>query len=150
MTAAADNPFSPPKAEVEDARRTRLLAERPQQVVYATALVWLSFATGLVSELFPSSAPPLPLPVQVFAWGFACAVTALVNVGVWRGRHWARVTYALLEFLGIAGVPLSLAARTVVSVALESFGLALGLVVVYLLFTKPGSLWFKYTGEQRA
>jgi hypothetical protein len=149
MTTAADNPFSPPKAEVRDAPATRLLAERPKRVVYATALLWISFAIGVVAELFPSSEPPVPWAVEAGTWAFIVAVATLVNMGVWRGRHWARVAHAVLEVLGIFSVPLLVSTRSLASIALNVVSMLLGAVVLYQVFTKPGSLWFKYIRDPR-
>jgi hypothetical protein len=137
------NPYSPPKSGVEDAGRQRLLEERPRQVVHATALLWTAFALDLISGYRQSQRDPdLMSPAGAVAAGTVIALAVAVNVSVWRGRNWARVVYAIVTML--AFLTLFLDTPPAGERALTLTTLLIGVVVLYLLFTTPGSLWFRY------
>lgn len=141
----SDNPYSPPKTAVRDAMRTRLLAERPRQIVHATALLWISLALTLVSALLQIQASNWSLWGPLALWSFALALASAMNVAVWRGRNWARVLYALLMILTVVTLPLERQPPpTAIENALDAITFVVDLVILYLMFTKPGSLWFRY------
>lgn len=150
MTTAAGNPYSPPRAEVRDAGASRLLAARPLQIVQAAALSAVSMFIGIVSAAIPYSSAPAQMLVETGIW--ACVIVAgiLIIAALLRGRHWARVVYAAVTIVGVLGIPLEWSARPSGALALDIVSLVLAVIVVFLVFTKPGSLWFKYTREQRA
>ena len=139
-----DNPYSPPTAEVRDARGVRLLAERPRRIVQATALLWISLVLGLASVWFESQTDPLPFPAMLALLALVLTLSVVINVAVWRGRNWARILYAVLTVMAIGLFPFDLATRSSVSIALDVVAYAIDAVIVFLLFTKPGSLWFRY------
>ena len=148
MTTAG-NPYSPPKAQVRDASDARPLGERPQQIAFAIALSSISLLIGVVSGAVPYSAEPVQRAVETGIWALVIAAGIMINLAVWRGRNWARVVYAVLTVLALLGIPLELSARPAAALALDIVSLVLAVVVLYLLFTGPGSVWFKDTREQR-
>ena len=150
MTVAAGNPYSPPKAEVRDAGRSRLPAARPLQIVLAAVLSAVSLFIGVVSGAIPYSSEPEQMLVETGIWACVTAAGLLITAALLRGRHWARVMYAVVTIAGVLGIPLEWSARPFGALALDIVSLALAGVVLFLVFTKPGSLWFDDTREQRA
>ena len=149
MTTAADNPFSPPKAEVKDATPARLIAERPQPVVRATALAWCGLAIGMAGALFQSRVVEESLTFVIVTWTVALLLGIAVNIAMWRGRNWARILKAVFAILSVLLFPFVSDTRTAISGTTEIVAFLFDLAVLYLVFTKPGSLWFKYTREPR-
>jgi hypothetical protein len=147
-----DNPYSPPTATVRDAKGVRLIAERPRQIVHATALLWISFVIGMASAWVQSQTNPEPLPplAMVALLAFALTLSIVINVAVWRGRNWARILYAILTVIAIVSLPFDLATSSGVSIAMDAIAYVLDAVIVFLLFTKPGSLWFRYASDRPA
>jgi hypothetical protein len=142
-----DNPYSPPEADVGDPSPAPVLGTRPWQIVQAIALLWVSSALGLCASLSEAgeSGPTLVVVVLV-----TLAVTAVLSVPLWRGRNWARVLYVVLvatsfaEFVAAWGV----AERPALAVALEAVSFVADGGSFFLLFTPPGSLWFRSTRQQ--
>jgi hypothetical protein len=145
-----DNPYSPPTAVVRDARGVRLLAERPRRIVQATTLLWISLVLGLASVWFESQTDPLPFPAMLALLALVLTLSVVINVSVWRGRNWARILYAVLTVMAIGLFPFDLTTRSSVSIALDVVAYAIDAVIVFLLFTKPGSLWFRYASDRPA
>jgi hypothetical protein len=70
----------------------------------------------------------------------------VANVAMWRGRNWARIVFLILSVISVVGFVLELwetLSSTVIEIALTVASTALDVVVSYLLFTKPGALWFR-------
>ena len=143
----AGNPYSPPKAHVRDAIDAGRLAERPLQITLAIVLSSVSLLIVVVSAALPYSSQPVQQAIETGLWALVIAAGVVDNLAVWRGRNWARVVYAVVTVLGLLNVLLELSARPAASVALDLVSLVLAGGVVYLLFTKPGSLWFKDARE---
>jgi hypothetical protein len=137
------NPYSPPTSRVEDAGRARLVARRPRQIVLATALLWIAFALDMLAlyREVQRSADAIS-PAGALVVGTLSAFAVAVNVSVWRGRNWARVVYAVLTILAFVMVSLDPATA---DRALHGVTMVIGAGVLCLLFTKPGSLWFRYS-----
>ena len=144
MTPVAGNPCSPPNAEVRDAARERLVAARPRQIIVTTALLWLTLVLSLISTgwVFRQSPPSWPAIVGTFAFGLTVSLVRIA--GIWQGRNWARVVSAAIAVLSIIAFPDGLARQPVVAIVLDALTIVLEFVVLFLVFAKPGSLWFKY------
>ena len=149
----ASNPYQAPRSDVRDIEPQRLLAERPRQVVYATVSFWLSFLISIPQLFIESESDPAGRAAAVFAailLGLILVFLAVANVGMWRGRNWARIVFLIFSILSVVTFVLGLGEMlqsppieivpTVISTGLD-------VVVSYLLFTKPGSLWFR-TAQQ--
>jgi hypothetical protein len=135
------NPYAAPKAKVDDAASADTISERPVQVRYASAMLLSSMALGVLNIILE---PRL-------SGGLVGTAVTLVLIGalaglIYAGYNWARIVYLLLSILGI--VPFALALF-----AVFRFSTAAGLVAVlgellqigtlFLIFTRPGSLWFR-------
>lgn len=144
----ARDPYAPPKSEVKDVEAERLLAGKPRQVVYAVFMLWTSLVIGIPLAYFDHQRSTLgeaefvflPLTVLVFALAVA------LNIFIGRGHNWARIVYLLLTivaFFFIASTVEETLTYSTIEIALEVVTLALDVVALYLLFTRPGALWFK-------
>ncbi|MEO8151596.1 MAG: hypothetical protein ABI605_00900 [Rhizobacter sp.] len=143
-----DKRYAPPAAAVDDPASQPLLHERPKQVRHAVALLWLSFACGIVSLLLTAARRPEDLgePVFVGLTVFSFGLAILLNVMVYKGKNWARITTLVFALLGalfllmpsIEPVPPSLVEK-----AIATLDFAIEVIALYFLFTQPGSLWFK-------
>ena len=122
--------------------------EKPSQISTAVNLLWASLAIGFVNTLMDtqdlgSIAPPAFtnfILISVFA------VMALLIVFISKGKNWARITSLVLFVLGsLPSIPLVLGefTRSPVLGAFSIIQIALEVVALYLVFTKPGAGWFK-------
>jgi hypothetical protein len=145
----SDNPYSPPKTEVSDRVPVRALAQRPKQVVYAVALLWLSLLLGIPATIYENQQTPPNASGAAAITGLVVllyAVGAGLNIFAARGHNWARIT--LLVFSGLAlAMYISMIQeyleRPVPYLALDLVTLVMDWIALYLLFTKPGALWFR-------
>ena len=73
-------------------------------------------------------------------------IAVVINTYVYRGSNWARIVLLLLTLVGVVlfffpsedPVPAYALERT-----FDSLSTALGVIAVYLVFSPPGSLWFR-------
>jgi len=146
-----DNRYSPPQAELRDPGPARLVAKRPREVVQATIMLWISLALGLLRTYLELRRDGESWTGALALWGIVVLIAIPVNVAIWRGRNWARLLYAGLTFLAVALFPLSVASEPAtgsapapIEHAVQAIEFALDLGIVFLLLTKPGSLWFRF------
>lgn len=139
--------YAPPATEVADVR-TGPPHKPPVQVVWALRLLWSSLAVSvLASFILPQSAEggaaaaAVGLVVQ---WGLL-AFSGWLNLCIWRRKNWARIVYLVLFLLGLVlmaviqvpeGTPMTESILNVAATLLDA-------VAMYLVFTRPGSDWFK-------
>lgn len=141
------DPYTPPESPVADPGPERAIAERPWQVARAVFLLWVSYAFAFPLVYFEAQRTPGALETGVIVfWALLFAFAAALNVFIWRGANWARITYLVLFLLSLAGF-WSTAEETLAGSVLEFLlnGLNIGLdsVALYWLFTSPGRLWFR-------
>ena len=140
------NPYSPPDADLGDAGPARQSGARPHQIAQAIALLWISTTLGFFASFSETSKSWGTLSLVVLVM---LAVTVTLSVGLWRGRHWARMAYLILvalsfaEFLSLWGT----AERPAVEVALEAVSFVADAGSFFLVFTAPGSSWFSNTSQ---
>jgi hypothetical protein len=141
------SPYTPPKADVKDVGPERALAERPRQVVYAVVLLWISLVLGVpVAYWEHQRAPAEVAPVYWVLAALIFGLAILVIVFLGRGHNWARivllvlVVISFLSFLGTIGEILS---HPAIEIVLNVVTLVIDAVAAYLVFTKPGALWFR-------
>ena len=134
----ARNPFEPPKAHIDDPTPPPM--ERPASVDRAFWLTIGSGALGLVNYLIPGlEASPFTMAFTL-AWvvGFAFLLRA--------GQNWARIVFLLFFVLGCVAmlfiIP-TLLRFGPVRVAMMGVETALQGYVAWLVFSLPGSLWFR-------
>ncbi|MFN0163899.1 MAG: hypothetical protein ACKVQQ_21910 [Burkholderiales bacterium] len=141
------SPFEPPKANIEAADR-RPGIPKPAQVSWAVRLFWLSLVIsipGLYFELAKSQAEGVLGFFLVFTAVFVAFTVALI-VYIDRGRNWARITmlvlllvFSPLWFFSSEPAP---GPQPLIDV-LTYAGMVMDIVALYLLFTRPGALWFR-------
>ena len=143
------NPYEAPKSEVKDRGPVRAIAEKPAAVVYAVWLLWLSIPLGIPATIYEyqrtmeEAQSPLLLPYYLGIY----IVFFTINVGVNRGRNWARLLFLALavfsllvfvfQFDDIIKSPIFVLAIYLISFVVDG-------VVTYFLFTQPGRLWFRF------
>lgn len=134
----ARNPFEPPQANVSDPTLSPI--ERPAPVDRAFWLTIGSGALGLVNYLIPGlQVSPLTM-VFTLAWviGFAFLLRA--------GQNWARIVFLIVFVLGCLAVLLAIPTFLqfgLVRVAIMGVQTALQGYVIWLVFSLPGSSWFR-------
>ncbi len=143
-----DNPYAAPNAAVADRPRTPLAVERPRQVTIAVVLLWLDFLIAL-PLLYQSiqREPDVELVVMILvATCLFLAIFATSIVFAYRGRNWARIVLLMFVFLTAIAVFLPSEVDTPVEffeIVLDYLSIVLELAALYLLFAKPGALWFR-------
>jgi len=120
----------------------RLLDTRPHQIIQAIALLWMSATLGFFSSLSENDESWAKLIIAAL---LMLAMTVTLSVGLWRGRNWGRMVYLILVALSLAAFLSSwgVSGRTKVEVALEAVSFVADAGCFFLLFTQPGSLWFR-------
>ena len=121
---------------------------KPSQVGTAVNLLWASLAIGFVKSLvymlhLDSQALPV---ITNFIFIFVIALMVLLIVFISKGKNWARITFLVLFILGTPPSILSFLKEFARSTVLGAFGIVqiiFQTIALYLLFTKPGSGWFK-------
>jgi hypothetical protein len=119
---------------------------RPHQIVQAIALLWISTTLGFFSSVSENDESWAKLIVAALVM---LAVTVVLSVGLWRGRNWGRMVYLILVALSFTAFLASwgVAERPAVEVALEAVSFVADAGGFFLLFTQPGSLWFRDARE---
>ena len=145
-----DNPYSPPEADIGDGDRARLLRSRPSQIVQAIALLWLSASLGLWAGLLQAQRVQDGIDAIVVMVVETLILLGVLSFAIWRGRNWGRILYVVLVALSLAAFLDTWGAeQPTVDVAIEAVSFVADAGSFFLMFTKPGSLWFSYTREQR-
>lgn len=132
--------------------------EKPQNVLIAVNLQWVSIAVGLINGLLGPTGvrglldPTGPLhqsSVTLIAFIIIFILTVLglmvlLTLKISAGKNWARITFLILYLLGLpllSHLPATFQQSTingmifVVQTVLQA-------AVLFLVFTKPGSEWF--------
>jgi hypothetical protein len=150
---ARDPRYAPPATEVADPPLVAALPARPRQVQIAVALLWLSLVLGIPEAIL--STRPAPTEdgrvdtVFVVVMLLAFAFTFFLTVKVYQGRNWARIVVLVLTALSITMTLFPFDEPRVDGPLLQGLRLLCVLIDVaamYLVFSKPGSLWFKRQG----
>lgn len=121
---------------------------KPSQINTAVNLLWASLAIGFVKSIMDmqhlgSQASPAFINFILIS---VIAVMALLIVFISKGKNWARITFLVLFILGsLPSIPLVLGefTRSPVLGAFSLVQIVLQVVALYMVFTKPGGLWFK-------
>jgi hypothetical protein len=146
---AIENPYAPPKSNVV-ASHGRVEKTKPRQVTYAVWLLWMSILLSIPTSIFEFDRTqqdrPLPETGLIVSFLLIYALEVALVLLISRGRNWARITFLALVALAIVsasrGVFLILS-YPVSQLALNAGILATELAAIYLLFTPPGSRWFR-------
>lgn len=143
-----DPRYAPPATEVADPPVVPALPSRPRQVQIAVALLWLSLALGIPEGVLSTRQVEGAVMGAVFAV-FMLLVFGLIgfiNVKVYQGRNWARIVMLVLTALSVLMMLFpsdESRAQGPLLQGLYLFDVLIEVIAMYLVFSKPGSLWFK-------
>lgn len=123
-------------------------SQKPQAVVTAINLLWASLAVGLVKMLmdFSNLSAVAPAAFTNFVLVFTFALIGFLIFKISAGRNWARITFLVMFIIGVLPtLPIVLGefSRSAVVGALSVAQIGLQLYALFLLFTQPGSSWFR-------
>ena len=149
--AQRPSPLQPPQQEFAPFRGAEQDSEeRPQAVKTAVKVLWGSMAVGLVKiplDFAHLRAMVAMAPVAALIGGLSgYALIAFLIAKISAGRNWARIVWLILSAIG---VPLNFAIISAEFTRAPGMGalslLAVGMQVygLFLLFTRPGSVWFR-------
>ena len=143
-----DPRYAPPGTEVADPAQIPALPARPRQVQIAVALLWLSLALGIPEAALGTRQPDeggmgvVLMVIMLLIFG----LVGFLNVKVYQGRNWARIVMLLLTVLSVLVMLIpsdESQAQGPLLQGLYLFDVLIEVVAMYLVFSKPGSLWFK-------
>lgn len=144
------NPYEAPKARVADVCPEEILLERPPQVVLAIRLAVAGLIVGLVAmglswEYYSSMGGTVSL---VVGQTVGLLISVWIYYKIYSGRNWARVLYLVFVLLGLlifasSTVRAQIFAAPLIARASTVVNNGIALAVLWLLFTRPGSTWFK-------
>lgn len=122
--------------------------QKPQSVATAVNLLWASLAVGLVKMLMDlsnlSAVAPAAFTNVVLVFTFTLITFLIFKISA--GRNWARITFLVMFVIGmLPRLPLMLGefSRAPVVGALSVAQVGLQVYALFLLFTQPGSVWFR-------
>lgn len=123
-------------------------AQKPQAVVTAINLLWASLAVGLVKMLldFSNLSAVAPAAFTNFVLIFTFALIGILIFKISAERNWARITFLVMFVIGVLPtLPIVLGefSRSPVVGALSVAQIGLQVYALFLLFTQPGSSWFR-------
>jgi hypothetical protein len=127
---------------------TQDAVKKPQSVTTAINLLWASLAVGLVKMLmdFSNLSAIAPAAFTNFVLIFTFAFIGFLNFKISAGRNWARITFLFMFVIGmLPTLPLMLGefSRAPVVGALSIAQVGLQVYAMFLLFSQPGSGWFR-------
>ncbi len=127
---------------------TQNAVQKPQSVASAVNLLWASMAVGLVKMLmdFPNLSAVAPAAFTNFVLVFVFALDAFLIFKISAGRNWARITFLVIFVIDmLPTLPLMLGEFSSAPVigALSVAQVGLQVYAMFLLFSQPGSGWFR-------
>jgi hypothetical protein len=124
---------------------------RPKQVDRAVMLLWLSLALAVPLIYLEGARDPQTWlhPAALIFMAVIFAIAAALNVLIYKGHNWARIVVLIFYVIGLISllassdepVPAGAAEH-----ALNVLTLVIDSIALYLLFTPPGSQWFRKRG----
>jgi hypothetical protein len=142
------NAYSPPSAPVSDISKPDVTSKRPPQVSIATLLLAASLALGVVTSIILR--PRIALTgqaglTQVFVQMLTLTIIVWLTYKIWKGRNWARITFAVLTGVGWAfyfPILVKMFQISAVAGSINCLQTLLQLGALYFLFSSPGRVWF--------
>ena len=146
----AQNPYEPPKSDVKDPRPVRAIADKPAAIIYAVWLVWISTLIGIPTVVYEYQRAMAETPSPVFLPLYIAiyVLTISINIGINRGRNWARAAFLVLAVFSMLIFGLTIekfADYPVVILLIYFISFVVDAGAIYLVFTAPGKLWFRFT-----
>lgn len=133
----------------------RPATKRPPVIDLAVRLSWISLLLGTIYSvsIAPSISAKENGTVVLAAAVGASVVMVLAIVGIGNGRNWARMLSVVLLVLGLRGAVLRLDEIVNGPAVLLGLEIAIYLVdfyVLFLIYSKPGALWFQSTNDNKS
>lgn len=127
---------------------TQAVAQKPQPVGTAVNLLWASLAVGLVKTLidFSNLSAQASAAFTNFVLIFTFALIGFLTFKISAGKNWARITFLVLFVIGVlptSFVVLGEFSQSSILGALSVAQIGLQGYAIFLLFTQPGSTWFR-------
>ena len=125
--------------------------KKPESVSTAVNLLWAALVVGVVKALMDVSnirniSGMVPAELIIIIVVFSLALFFFLLLKISAGKNWARITF-LIMFIGgvLPTVPIVSAefSRSAVVGALSMVQIGIQIYVALLLFTRPGSNWFR-------
>lgn len=127
---------------------TQSAIQKPQTVGTAINLLWASLALGLVKALMDythlSATAPAASIFLVFAFTFSLLGFLIFKIST--GKNWARITFIIMFVIGMlptVSFVLGEFSRSPIVGALSVAQIGLQGYALFLLFSRPGSGWFR-------
>ena len=129
-------------------------AKRPEVIDLAVRLSWISLLLGTIYliSVAPSILAKENGTAELIAAVGASVVIVLAIVGISNGRNWARILSVLLFVLGLRGAASRLneiVQGPTVLLVLEIIPYLIDSYVLFLIYSKPGALWFRFTNDNK-
>ncbi len=124
--------------------------QKPQSVRTAVGLLWASMALGPLVLLAEYSNPETARPVTTLALIFSFGLVGFLFMMIGAGRNWARIAYLVVFATGSLQLLATLSAELQHSPLVAALAVAQAGIqahALYLLFTGPGSAWFRETAQ---
>ena len=155
--AERPSPLQPPQQEFAPFKGAQIEnqdpEERPQAVKTAVNLFWASLALALVEVLLDfahisagvaKAKAPVAFIIMVLVVGFAFGAFLIAKISA--GRNWARIVWLILIALGMLDTLPEIYAeftRAPIIGALSLLQVGMLVYGLFLVFTQPGSVWFR-------
>lgn len=126
----------------------QLTANKPLQIKTATSFLWTVLGMGVLITLldFRYLTAISSVSFIVLITLFSSFVMGLLTYKISIGRNWARIVFLVMFVIGAFSYLKALSAmfeRSVVIGILSLAQLIMQLYALYLIFTNPGSSWFR-------
>jgi hypothetical protein len=140
------DPHATPKANVPDVVGQINKHSCPWRVRFAVCLLWLSISMDVIQKIAVAHAPTNG--GYSFGWSaaFAIALLAVLSIGIWQGKHWARATLQAFYLIGFLFLLISLKALKDLppyDITFIAISLVMQVAALWLLCTGSGEDWFR-------
>jgi hypothetical protein len=147
----AADPYGAPRSRVADRPRRRAIEVKPKEVRYAVWLLWLCIPLWLPASIREyGQASNAMRSAEAVALLLILLVFVLLIFFINRGHNWARISFlvlTLLSLISLIGSWSEIMSYPPLYLGLNVALLLIEAIVLYLLFTRPGALWFRRVNE---
>lgn len=122
--------------------------QKPKSVILAVILLWASLGLGLLKLLIDNSnlSSMASTAFNNFILFFTFVLMVILIISISEGKNWARITFLIFYVIGLLPlypVILSELSRSPVVGILSLSQSGLQLITLFLIYTNPGSIWFR-------
>jgi hypothetical protein len=146
------NPYAPPGATVADPPSPPI--QRPPAINRGLQLLWASFSLGLIASfIHQGESNLLEWIISLVFIGLYSALVAWLLYKIGRRRNWARIVYLVLAVISYLMIAFDWRSSVESyrahpsTIVLDFAGMVTEICALYLLFSRPGSTWFKARSE---